>query len=435
MNTTFGRRFPTILLTVWLLSLSAAPSPAENWPQFRGPRGDGISADPKPPVQWSDAQGIAWKTPLPGPGSSSPIIWGERVFVTCYSGYGVRGEGDASKLQRHLLCLDRKSGAILWRQDVPLAAAEDKYSGFITEHGYASQTPVTDGQGVYVFFGKSGVLAFDMAGKKLWQTSVGTQSSGRKWGSAASPVLYKNTVIVVAADESRTIRALDKATGKEVWNNTGNALELVYNTPLLAEVQGGKQELLLAVPNEIWSLDPDSGKCRWYAAIPMGGNISPGVVADKDTAFAFGGYPRVGAVAVQRGGSGKVPASQTLWTSEVAPYVPTPVLHEGRLYWLDEKGRAVCMDAKTGKVIYREQLPLKGKGNVCYASVILAGGKFYAVTRTNGTIVYEPGDAFRQVARNLIQSDDSDFSGSPAFSDGQIFLRSGRFLYCIGSGK
>jgi hypothetical protein len=184
------------------------------------------------PTTWSTTKNLQWKTALPGCGSSSPIVCGERVFVTSYSGYGDgSADGSLDKLQRHLLCLERQTGKILWDKAVAAERPEDSYNGYLTEHGYASSTPVTDGERVYAFFGKSGVLAFDFTGKQLWRVNVGKQSSNRRWGSGASPLLYKNMVIVNAAEESRSIRALDTLTGKEAWKVESECLELCFSTP------------------------------------------------------------------------------------------------------------------------------------------------------------------------------------------------------------
>jgi outer membrane protein assembly factor BamB len=158
-------------------TLQAATS--TDWPRFLGPTGAAIVAESKVPLKWSDSENIVWKAEMPGPGSSSPIVFGDKVFITCWTGYGDKeGASDMSKLTRQLLCLNRADGKVLWDAKVPSAVEEDPWRGYITEHGYATHTPVTDGELVYVFFGKSGALAFDMAGKQLWQTSCGT-SSGR----------------------------------------------------------------------------------------------------------------------------------------------------------------------------------------------------------------------------------------------------------------
>ena len=210
-------------LGLTILAFSTGTAPAGDWPRFHGPDGSGISPDTQPlPVKWSETENLKWKCKLPGPGSSSPIVVGQRVFVTCWTGYGMDRDnvGDQKDLRRHLICLDRDTGNVLWDKSVEPVLPEDPYSGNFTQHGYASHTPVSDGQRVYVFFGKTGVLAFDLDGKKLWQTSVGTGSGPHGWGTASSPILYKNLVIVTASAESKSLVALNKETGKEVWRLT-----------------------------------------------------------------------------------------------------------------------------------------------------------------------------------------------------------------------
>ncbi|MCH8244113.1 MAG: PQQ-binding-like beta-propeller repeat protein [Planctomycetes bacterium] len=217
------------LILVFLLYNT--PHTHADWTRFRGPNGSGISPDKQStPVRWSESANLKWKTQLPGPGVSSPIIVGDRVYVTCYSGYGLdrQNPGDLKNLKRHLVCIDRQNGEILWNTKVDAVLPEDPYEGIgVTAHGYASSTPVSDGNHVYVFFGKTGALAFDKAGKKLWQTSVGKESDPRRWGSGASPILYQDLLIVPAACESEALVALDKKTGKEVWRQEATGFVLV----------------------------------------------------------------------------------------------------------------------------------------------------------------------------------------------------------------
>ena len=217
---TYAGRLLGVALGLVVVALGTNAALASDWNRFRGPDGSGISPDTRPlPLKWSETENLKWKCKLPGPGSSSPIVVGQRLFVTCWTGYGADRDnvGDPKDLRRHLICLDRDTGKVLWDKSIDPVLPEDPYSGNFTQHGYASHTPVSDGERVYVFFGKTGVLAFDLEGKQLWQTSVGTGSGPNGWGTASSPILYKNLVIVTAAAESKALVALNKETGKEVW--------------------------------------------------------------------------------------------------------------------------------------------------------------------------------------------------------------------------
>jgi len=422
------------MVVLGVLLLNLRPVGAADWLGFRGPNGKGISEETQLVTTWSETENLAWKRALPGPGSSSPIVSGDRVFVTCYSGYGVdkRNPGEPKNLKRHLLCLNASDGAVLWEKTVEATLPEDPYRGYISEHGYASSTPVSDGQRVYVFFGKSGVLAFDFEGNQLWQRALGTESSNRRWGSAASPILYEDLLIVNASEESRTLIALDRLTGQEVWKVEADKTELSFATPVIATLPDGRKELVLAVPSEVWAFEPLTGELNWYARTSLGGNISPTPLADGGMLYIFGGFPSTEAVALRAGGADDVTDTHIVWTSRDASYVPSPVVHEGNLYWVSDRGRAFCAEAKTGKVLYEEKLPLKG-GKPVYASVVLADGKLYAVSRTGGVFVLAAKPQFEQLAHNRFASDDSDFNASPAVSDGRLFLRSNLLLYCVAA--
>ena len=424
----------TKTIVVVLASLALAHSTAAragDWTQFRGPNGSGVSADAKPPTIWSDSQNVKWKTLLPGAGASSPILVSGKIFLTCWTDGTA---GGASKLQRQLVCLNRDSGKILWSEIVEAEAQADRYDGFMQEHGYASHTPVSDGERVYVYFGRGGALAFDLDGKELWRTTLGNESNQKNWGSASSPILYKDTVIISASEESHAVYALDKKTGKQLWKAEGDALSLVFGTPVISE-QGGRADILLAVPNELWALNPDNGKLRWFAETGLPGNIAPSVVLGDGVAFAFGGFPRLGALAVTLGGKGDVTKSNIVWTSNNSTYVPTPVLHEGRIYFASDAGFATCLDAKTGALVFKERLPgasASGRGGKpFYASAVVANGNIYAVSRRNGVFVFAAQPEFKLIAQNKLTGDDTDFNATPALAGRQLFLRSNRNLYCI----
>ncbi|CAN5606686.1 hypothetical protein BH11PLA2_BH11PLA2_06390 [soil metagenome] len=422
--------------TTLIIALSLNAPASTDWPQFRGPNATGVAAaDAKPPVKWSPTEGVAWKAKLPGPGSSSPIVIGNRVFVTCYSGYGIdsASPGEPAKLTRHVVCLDRTTGKIEWTGDVPSRETEDDYRGYITEHGYASHTPASDGEAVYCFFGKSGVVAFNFKGQKLWQTSVGTESDIRKWGSSASPVLTKNLVIVNASSEGRCVVALDKKTGKEVWKAPGRKLSLSFGTPALVKTKDS-EELVVTMPAEVWGLNPETGKLKWYATMKPDGNISPAVTPGDGIAYITGGFQTKGSLAIKTGGTDDVTKSNILWSVSKSSYVPTPVLYQGKLWNVTEDGMATVMNAETGALILEERLPSAGGGGrgsrPFYASPIIADGKLFAVSRKGGVHVLKADETLEPVQRNAAL-DSSDFNASPAIIGDCIYIRSNEAIYCL----
>jgi outer membrane protein assembly factor BamB len=427
----------TLLLVIARFNCGIEPSvrAGSDWPRFRGPNGTGAAPDARPPLKWSDSENLRWKLALPGPGTSSPIIFGDRLFLTCYSGYGIAGGGGQQDLKRHLVCVRAGDGKILWTSTVAAELPEDSYNGFLTEHGYASSTPVTDGERVFAFFGKSGIYAFDFSGKELWHVNVGHESSNRRWGSGASPILYRDLVIVNAAEESRTIYAFDKKTGKQAWKTEAGGLELCFSTPILVPRGETAQDLVLAVPDELWGLNPDNGKLRWFVSSGLPGNLAPSVVAGDGMVYAFGGFPQIGSVAVRTGGKDDVTRTHVLWSGHTSTYVPTPLLHDGHLYFASDQGMAVCLDAKTGEVVYRERLPVTNvtgrESKPFYASAVLANDRIYLTSRRSGVFVVPATPKFEILATNRFAGDSSQFNATPALSAGKMFLRSDKFLYCV----
>ena len=429
----FSADMKSLLVLVFAVTtLQAATS--TDWPRFLGPTGAAIVAESKVPLKWSDSENIVWKAEMPGPGSSSPIVFGDKVFITCWTGYGDKeGASDMSKLTRHLICLNRADGKVQWDAKVPSAVEEDPWRGFITEHGYATHTPVTDGERVYVFFGKSGALAFDMAGKQLWQTSCGTSSGQRRWGSAASPIIHDDLLIVNANDESQTIFGLDKKSGKVAWKAEGD-FGMAYGTPNIIK-RDGVDDLVIAVPQEIWGMNPENGKLRWYAAHGLTGNVSPSVLPGDGVAYIFGGFPSTRSVAVKLGGKGDTTANAILWDSNTSSYVPTPILKDGHLYVVNDQGFAICIDAKTGQDVYRERVIIgaRGGGKPFYASPVLIGDKLVCLSRRDGAYIIAAKPKFELIGNNVFSLDKSQFHGTPAVSGDQLFLRSDKAVYCIGT--
>jgi outer membrane protein assembly factor BamB len=409
--------------------------PAEEWSRYRGPNGTGISEDSGVVTEWDSDKNLKWKVALPGAGSSSPIVSKGKAFVASYSGYGAEG-GSVEKLERHLTCIDQQSGKIEWTKSVKARLPEDPYSGFLTEHGYASSTPVADGERVYVFFGKSGVFAYDFSGVEQWSKHLGSESTGKRWGSAASPILVGKYLIVNAAEESRAIFALDKITGEEVWKAEADALAYAYSTPSMLVRKDALDDLVLPVPGELWGLDPETGKLRWWVETGISGNVSPSAIFSDDLAFVYGGYPRTARVAVKTTGKDEI-KDAIVWEETKSSYIPTPVLSDGHLYWVSDSGDAMCANASTGKLIYQERLDGaqggNSRGKPFYASPVLAGGNYYAVSRNGGTFVIKATPTFELVAHNKIASDKSQFNATPAIGDGDLFLRSDSMLYCVGA--
>lgn len=408
----------------------AAAASVTDWRAFRGTDSRGHSSVAAP-REWSDETNIVWKTELPGPGSSSPIVVGDVVFVTCWSGYGLDREspGKLADLRRHLLCVDRETGSVRWTATVEPVPTEDTFDGRMSTHGYASSTPVSDGTHVFVHFGKSGVFAYDLAGRRLWHRSVGTGSSQWKTGSGSSLALSGDLLFVNASDESHSLHALDRKTGAEVWKRSTEALDQAYGTPLLVGEDPSTRVLVLALLGEIWGLDPATGKPRFTVTTGTNGSLAPSVVAghDDQIVYSFGGQTKNRSFAVRLGGAGDVTATHTVWATTHGDYVSTPLYSDGHLYWLSDAGVACCTNAATGELVYRQRL--RGR---FYSSPVRAGDAIYAVSREGGTYVYAATPEFELFARNRIESDDSVFDGTPAFSDGRLFLRSSRYLYCIG---
>lgn len=417
---------PSRLLMSCAVVLTAATAFAADWPRFRGPGGLGKSDATGLPVKWSESENLVWKVKLPGPGTSSPITVGDAIFLTCYGGYGESptSPGDQSNLVRHVVCLDRKTGKQRWDKEVKAELSESNYSsGNNGQHGYAASTPASDGERVYAFFGKSGVYCFDLAGKELWHTRVGTGTTG--WGSATSPLVTKDLVIVNASVEDRALVGLDKMTGKQKWRTGG--VSSAWCSPTLVEAPGGKTEVVLNLPRKLVGYDPETGKELWSCPGFPDGYICPSVVAHDGIIYAIGGRTNPGALAVKPGGRGEV---KPLWTASANSRVPSPIYHEGHLYWVnDQNGMAYCLDAATGEEVYRERLARSGSP---YASGVLAEGRVYYVLRDGTTVVVAAKPKFEVLAQNKLD-DPGRTNASPAVDAGRLLIRSDKYLYCVGT--
>ena len=441
------RRLPSILML--LFASASCLELCADWPRFRGPNGSGISAEAnKTPEKWSP-DSLKWKIELPGPGSSCPIVIGDKVFITCWTGYGMLRDfpGEQADLRRHLVCYQRETGKELWRSTVDPVLPEDDYGGMFAEHGYATHTPVSDGEHVYAFFGKTGVVAFDMKGKNVWQKSVGTGSGAKNWGTSSSPIIHNDLLIVPAMAESESIVAFDKRTGEEKWKSESGGYVSTWGTPIVVETDGAT-EVVIAVPEEIWAINADTGKLKWFAEAVPASSLCSSCVVDKDNViYAIESGPRGGGgVAIRAGGKKDVTESHGVWSGDQSGRIASPIVSDGKLYTISNK-IFTCLDAKTGDELYKSRLRSAsggggtqgggrggrggGRGGQDYGSPVMADGKIYFTSRTGETFVIKAGDKFEQIAANRVTTDVEDFSSTPAVSDGALFIRSDMHLYCV----
>lgn len=392
------------------------------WPQFRGPTGMGTSEAAGLPLKWSDNENLAWKTELPGAGSSSPIVYGDKVFVTCFTG---QPNSELEPLERSLICCDRTTGEIVWTSPpVQQAGDERPFTSFLARHGYASSTPATDGELVYVFWGSAGVAAYNFDGQLVWENRDDTGQQTHEWGSGSSPILFEDLVILNACTESGLLVALDKATGQRIW--TAENVRRSWATPVLVTEPGGETELVLNMENTVVGLQPLTGDIRWWCT-GISDYVCPSIVSEFGIVYAIGS--RAGAaLAVQAGEQGNVSNTNVIWRASKGSNVSSPVIHDGHLYWVSDRGTACCLRTFDGEVLAQKRVQTTD----FYASVVLAEGRLYAVSRERGTFVLEASPDLKVLAHNTL-TDDSMFNGSPAIAEGQLFLRSDRYLYALGT--
>ena len=403
-----------------------------SWNRFRGPNGSGYIAQSNAPLSWNQDENVGWQVELNGKGSSSPVLSESYVFVTTYTGER-EDNGNMRDLTRYLSCYSRMNGELVWNCPFESRAFEDPFVGAgITEHGYATSTPVLSPDAVFVFLGKSGVAKVDFGGEIIWQKNVGNGSNPKGWGSTASPILFGNMVIVNAAEESSSIIALHQDDGREIWRAEGAKLPFTFSTPALVQTPDGQSELVIAVPGEVWGLNPNNGKLLWYAKSPIGGNVSPCMLTRGDHVVAFGGFRDTGSICIRAGGRGNVTNSHVVWQSKLTSYISTPVIVDGRAYWVDYQGKYFCQDIDTGELLARARMPseLEG-GNPVYSSMVAAGDKLILQSRWSEVFILDASQPDLKVLHHNTLNDNSMSNATPALSDSQIFLRSNERLTCI----
>jgi outer membrane protein assembly factor BamB len=405
----FGRMIRLFVIGMVCGAWAAA---AENWPQFRGPRGDGTSYDTNAPFQWNTARNVKWKTPLPGVGHSSPIVWEQSIFVTAAE------EGGA----RNLIRVDVNTGKVIWQKKVATAGKESMHR----ENNSASSTPATDGARVITSFqvgDRVDLRCFDVEGKPLW--AVQPLRFDGEHGYGYSPIIYKDLVLFDCRQEGEAaLLALDKQTGAVRWRAVPGNKRISHVTPLLIE-HGGQMQLIVSGSDETRSYNPDNGQAIWWCKGPSDVAVA-GLVFGDGMVFATAGYPDRTRMAVRVDGRGDVTKSHIAWSHRrQVTYVPSPVYHKGHVYSVIDEGMVCCFDGKTGQSKWEHRL-----GGRFRSSLLLVGGRVYAMNDKGLTTVFEANpQEFRAVASN----DLGEFCyATPAISNGRIFVRTGANLFCVG---
>ena len=400
------------LLVLFVIVLSS-PVSAENWPGWRGPRGDGTSLEKNVPVRWSSTENIVWKVSIPGKGHASPIVWDNRIFVVTAL---------EKQKQRVLLCLDRSSGNIIWQRVVLESPLERKNS----LNSYASSTPVTDGEKVYISFldrDRMFVAAYDFKGNKVWEVRPGVFSSIH--GYCSSPVLWKDKVIVNGDhDGPAYIVALERATGKTVWKTPRPNMTRSYCAPVIYHIDG-RNQMILSGSKCVASYDPDTGKQHWIIDGPTEQFVAS-LVYNGELLFMTCGFPDLFMQGIRPDGRGNVTDTHVVWQKDRdCSYVPSPVAAGPYFLVVSDSGVASCLKAKTGETLWRQRL--EGKHS---PSLVVAAGLVYFLSDRGVMTVVKPGPQYEVVVRNELGE---KTRASPAISNGRMFLRGVENLYCIGT--
>jgi len=416
----------TLTCVAWMLVTAVAGSAAEQWPQWRGPLLNGVSVEKNLPTRWSTTENIAWKTAMPERSGSTPIVWGDYVFLSV---------GERSELS--LWALDRATGALRWKRGLSNGNRR------MMKQQMSSPSPVTDGQTVWVMTGTGILKAFDFAGKELWARDIQSDYGrfGLQWGYASSPLLLDDGLIVQVLHGMRTdlpsyLLRIDKATGKTVWRverRTQARFESpdAYTTPALWK-SGNSVEIVVTGGDVVTGHDAATGRELWRAngLNPRNdGNyrIVASPVVHGDLLIAPSRERPL--LALKPGGRGDVTSSHVLWTFNNGPDVPTPVTDGTYLYSINDRGILYCLDVTTGKVVYG---PQRLRNATYSGSAVLADGRVYITDEDGVTTVFKAGPKFELIAEN----DLGDYTlSSPAVSDGQIFLRTASFVYAIGQRR
>jgi outer membrane protein assembly factor BamB len=432
-----------------LLALAPAASPADDsdraaqWPQWRGPNGDGSSPKGDPAVEWSETKNIRWKVAIPGSGSATPVVWGDKMFVLTAvntgkkapdappvpeppaAGRGMSIASPGTIHQYQVICLDRLTGKTIWTKT---AIEATPHEGIHGTNGYASGSPATDGKILIASFGSRGIFCFDLDGNEKWRKDLGVMKIKVGFGEGISPVLYGNSVVVNRDHEAGSfIVCLDAATGEEKWRQARDETT-TWATPLVIE-HGGKAQAVVNGTKRVRSYDLETGALIWECGGQTMNTIAMPLTRDG-VVYVMSGYRGNAVYAIKLDSKGDVTSSadQVVWKrTDAGPYVASGVLTDGLLYFTKERnGILMCVDAKTGEVKYGpERLP---DTDVLYASLMAAAGRIYISSREGTTLVLKAGPKFEILAKNKLPE---ALDASPVVIGKQLYLRGSNHLWCI----
>jgi len=418
-----------LAVTGWVWALDGAKG--GNWPSWRGASGDdGVARESDLPLDWNATRNIRWKVALPDPGNSTPIVWGNHIFLT---------QAVASDQRRTLICLDRKEGRVLWQKG-PVWTREERSHA---TNPFCSASPVTDGERVVAWFGSAGLYAYDLEGKELWQRDLGIQD--HEWGYGSSPILYKDLCILFfGPGERQFLLAVDKRTGKSVWQKEPPAIEArprtdgfrgresngivgAFGSPILVQA-GGRDELVMSFPQRLCAYDPMSGQELW-SCDGMNELIYTSAIAGDGLVVGMGGFMGT-AMAVKAGGDGDVTDTHRLWRQErTKNRIGSGVIHDGHIYILNSDGIAECFELRTGTRVWDERLPVLGPKSESWSCMTLAGDRIYVPNQSGDVVVLKASPTFEVLGVNGVGNELTN--ASLAASDGELFLRTHQHLYCI----
>ena len=408
------------------------------WPAWRGPSRTGSAPGGNPPVEWSETKNVRWKKAVPGLGLSSPIVWGERLFLTTAVSTGEKVEGvppagrrggipPDQVLSYEVHALDRADGSAIWKRSV---LTEAPHEGHHPDGTWASGSPVTDGEVLIAFFGSRGLFAFDLDGKELWRRDFGDMRTRLGFGEGSSPALHGARVFVIWDHEDDSfVVALDKNSGEEVWRRDRDEMT-AWTTPLVVE-HGGRTQVITSATNRVRAYDADTGESIWQAT-GMTLNAIPSPVYSDGVVYLTSGFRGSKLLAVRLdGAAGDISGTENVvWSVDRdTPYVPSPLLHDGVIYFLkSNRGILSAFDAKTGEALYANQR--LGTVRNVYASPVAVADRVYFTSRDGEFLVAKAGPTFEVLAENELND---RFDASPAIVGDEMYLRGRSNLYCIAT--